>query len=61
MTWQLIKLRGLEAFMFDLTERPAFVHRMMSTLSTRPISFHWLACSGMKLRQVAYLFPTKPQ
>jgi hypothetical protein len=33
MTWQLINLRGLETFMFDLAERPAFVHRMMSTLS----------------------------
>ncbi len=32
MTWQLIKLRGLEAFMYDLAERPGFVHRMMATL-----------------------------
>lgn len=32
MTWTLIKLRGLEQFMFDLVERPAFVHRMLSTL-----------------------------
>jgi hypothetical protein len=32
MTWTLINLRGLEQFMFDLTERPEFVHRMMTTL-----------------------------
>ena len=32
MTWTLIKLRGLQTFMFDLTQRPQFVHRMMATL-----------------------------
>ncbi len=32
MTWLVINLRGLEQFMFDLVERPAFVHRMMATL-----------------------------
>jgi len=32
MTWALIRLRGLETFMFDLAENPAFVHRMMATL-----------------------------
>lgn len=32
MTWTLIRLRGLQAFMFDLTQRPQFVHRMLSTL-----------------------------
>ena len=32
MTWTLIKFRGLETFMFDLAENPAFVHRMMATL-----------------------------
>jgi hypothetical protein len=32
MTWTLVNLRGLEAFLFDLVERPAFVHRMMATL-----------------------------
>jgi hypothetical protein len=32
MTWILINLRGLEQFMFDLVERPEFVHRMMATL-----------------------------
>jgi hypothetical protein len=32
MTWTLIKLRGMETFMFDLAKRPTFVHRMMGTL-----------------------------
>lgn len=32
MTWTLIKLRGLETFLFDLAERPAFVQRMMASL-----------------------------
>lgn len=32
MTWTLIRLRGLETFMYDLTEHPTFVHRMMATL-----------------------------
>jgi hypothetical protein len=32
MTWTLIKLRGMETLMFDLTKRPAFVQRMLSTL-----------------------------
>jgi hypothetical protein len=33
MTWLVIRLRGLETFMFDLVERPDFVQRMMHTLS----------------------------
>ena len=32
MTWTLIRLRGLERFMYDLAENPDFVHRMMATL-----------------------------
>jgi hypothetical protein len=32
MTWALIRLRGLETFMYDLAEKPEFVHRMMATL-----------------------------
>ena len=32
MTWTLIRLRGLETFMYDLAEQPEFVHRMMATL-----------------------------
>ena len=32
MTWTLIKLRGLQTLMLDLTKRPQFVHRMMGTL-----------------------------
>jgi hypothetical protein len=32
MTRVLINLRGLEQFMFDLADHPAFVHRMMATL-----------------------------
>jgi hypothetical protein len=38
MTWTLIRLRGLETFMFDLAERPAFVQRMMATLSSGTIA-----------------------
>jgi hypothetical protein len=38
MTWTLIKLRGLQTFMFDLADKPDFVHRMMTTLRDGTLS-----------------------
>lgn len=33
MTWTLVDLRGMEQMMFDMSDRPQFIHRLMALLS----------------------------